>query len=139
MKVVADTNVLISATFWCGDSDEILSKAECGELVLVLSKEILKEYASVLQYKEIKDKIKAKNLETLRTIQKIISIATIVNPLCKLDVVKDDPDDNKIIECAIEGEVDYIITQDKHLLKLKRFENIDIVTPKEFLDLFKAY
>jgi len=67
------------------------------------------------------------------SVGKIISISKIVEPLEKLDVVKEDPDDNKILECAKEGKVDYIVTQDKHLLKLKSFEGIEILNPCEFL------
>ena len=61
MKITVDTNVLISATFWYGDSEKIITKAENKEIELVLSRDIIKEYNEVLQYKEIKDKIKDKN------------------------------------------------------------------------------
>ena len=60
-------------------------------------------------------------------------MATIVTPHTKQDVIKDDPDDNVILECALEGQVQHIITQDKHLLKLKDFQGVKIVTPSEFL------
>ena len=59
----------------------------------------------------------------------------IVHPKSKFNVVKDDPDDDKIIEAAVEGKAEYIITQDNHLLKLKEFKGIKIVTPKDFLEL----
>lgn len=49
------------------------------------------------------------------------------------EIVEDDPDDNKIIECAVEGDVDYVISYNKHLLKLKEFKGIKIVKPEEFL------
>ena len=133
MKVTVDTNTLISATFWHGDSEKIIIKVEDKEIELVLSTDIINEYADVLDYDEIKDKIKDKKLEMGYSVGKIISISKIVEPLEKLDVVKEDPDDNKILECAKEGKVDYIITQDKHLLKLKNFEGIEIVKPDEFL------
>jgi putative PIN family toxin of toxin-antitoxin system len=64
-----------------------------------------------------------------RSIQKIVSISKIVIPTRKINVVQDDPDDNKILECAIAGNVDYLVTQDKHLLNLKEFEGIKIITP----------
>ncbi len=135
MKIVVDTNVLISATFWYGDSDLILNKAEKKDFVLILSKAIMEEYVRVLQYKEIRDKIKNKNLEILRTVQKIASIATIVDPAQKLNVVEDDPDDNKVIECAVESGADFIVTQDQHLLKLQAYGGIKILPPREFLVL----
>ena len=132
MKVTVDTNVLISATFWYGDSNIIIKLIENKEIVLILSEEVIEEYANVLKYNEIQNKIKDKNLEMLHSLQKIISISTIIEPKNKLKIIKEDPDDNKILECAIEGKVDYIITQDNHLLKLKEFKGIKIITPKEF-------
>ncbi len=137
MKITADTNILISSTFWEGDSDKILEKVENKEIELVLSKEIIEEFSEVLKYDEIQDKIKDKNLEMKRTVEKITFLSTIVEPKEKLDVVKEDIDDNKILECAIEGNVDYIISNDKHLLKIKEFRGIKIIKPEEFLSDYR--
>jgi len=135
MKITVDTNVLISATFWYGDSERIIEKIESKDIELVLSKEIIEEFARVLNYRDIKEKIKNKNLEIKRTVEKIISISKIVEPLEKLNIVNEDPDDNKILECAKSGEVDFIISNDNHLLKLKEFENIKIITSKMLIDI----
>lgn len=137
MKITVDTNVLVSATFWHGDSEKIITKAENKEIELILSKDIIQEYTDVLQYKEMQDKIKDKNLNFRRPVEKIIAIATIVQPMCKIHVVKDDPDDNIILECAKEGKVDYILSKDNHLLKLKEFEGIPIIKPEEFIKIIK--
>ena len=137
MRIVADTNVLISSTFWYGNSDKIIEKTENKEIVLVISKEIIKEFIEVLNYEEIQEKIKNKGLEMRRTVEKIMAISDIVDPIKKIDVIKEDPDDNKILECAFEGSVDYIITKDNHLLKLKEFEGIKIINPAEFLEKLK--
>ena len=127
MKVVIDTNVFISATFWSGASEKVISKVE--------AKEIIKEFSKVLNYDEIKDKIGDKNLEMKYTIHKITSISEIVEPTQKLKIVEDDPDDNKFIEVAVEGNASHIISNDKHLLKIKEFEGIKIVQPEEFLNM----
>ena len=58
MRITVDTNVLISATFWYGDSNEIIEKAERKEIELVLSREIIEEFARALSYKELQEKIK---------------------------------------------------------------------------------
>lgn len=68
-----------------------------------------------------------------RTVAKIVSLASIIDPTERLNVVKDDPDDNKVLECAIAGKVDFIVSSDNHLLKLKEFKKIKLVTPSEFL------
>ncbi len=133
MKITVDTNVLISATFWYGDSFRILERVENKEIELILSHEIIKEYEEVLAYNEIQEKIQAKQLTMKQTVQKIQSMATLAYPSEKINIVKDDPDDNAVLECALEGDVNYIITNDKHLLKLKEFQEIKIITPAEFL------
>lgn len=133
MKVILDTNVLISATFWNGDSNRILEKAEQKEFELVISKEILDEFIGVLSYKEIQDKIRDKNLEMNRTVEKVVSIATIVEPHKKFSVITVDPSDDKFLDCAFEAKAQFIVSQDKHLLKLNEFEGIRIITPSEFL------
>ncbi|MBS3153625.1 putative toxin-antitoxin system toxin component, PIN family [Candidatus Woesearchaeota archaeon] len=138
MKITVDTNVLITATFWNGDSNIIIGKAEKKEIELVLSMEILKEFSKVLAYKEIQDKIRNKNLEMKRTVEKVAAISTIVEPTQRFAVVKEDSDDNKFIECAKAGNVDFIISKDNHLLKIKEFEGIKIITSKEFLKIIKC-
>jgi hypothetical protein len=132
-KVVADTNVLVSATFWNGDSNRIIEKAELKEIELIISKEIVEEFSGVLGYKEIQDKIKNKNLEMRRTVEKIISISTIVEPQERFQIIKEDPDDDKFLDCAVAGKADVIISWNKHLLNLKEFKGIKIVRPDEFL------
>ena len=134
MKITVDTNVLVSATFWYGDSEKIIEMAERKEIELVLSKEIIEEFSRVLCYKEIQEKIKNKNLSMKRTVEKIVSIAIMVIPTEKINTVDEDPDDNKILECAKAGRVDRIISKDNHLLKLKEFEGIRIITPQDFIE-----
>lgn len=69
-----------------------------------------------------------------RTVEKIVSLSTIVEPKEKLSVIIEDPSDNKILECAVEGNANCILTKDKHLLKLKEFNGIKILTPEDFLN-----
>ena len=135
MKITVDTNVLISSTFWYGTSDKIIEKVENKEIELILSKEIIEEFTQVLEYEEIQQKIKDKNLEMRRSVERIVAISTIVEPKHLLDVVKNDPKDNKIIECAVEGNFDYIISRDNHLLSLKKYNGIEILSPEDFLKL----
>lgn len=134
MKIVVDTNILVSSSFWNGASDKVIKIVENSGATLFLSEEIINEFSEVLEYEEIKDKIKNKNLEMKRTIEKIISLSSIITPLTKLNICQD-PEDNIILECAKEANADYIITQDNHLLKLSSFEGIKIITPEEFLKI----
>ncbi|PIN94127.1 putative toxin-antitoxin system toxin component, PIN family [Candidatus Pacearchaeota archaeon CG10_big_fil_rev_8_21_14_0_10_31_24] len=139
MRVTFDTNVLVSATFWNGASSKLMEMAQICDINLVLSDDILNEYFRVLDYEEIKDKIKDKNLEIKESMMGILNLVEIVSPKNRIDIIKEDPSDNIILECALEGKVDYIISQDKHLLKLKEFKGIKIVKPEDFLLMFPDY
>lgn len=135
MKITVDTNVLISGTFWYGASHKIIQQVEQKNIELVLSDDIIQEYIEVLEYDEIKDKIKNKPLEAKLTVTKIKELARIITPSRKVIVIEGDPDDNMILECGADGKVDYIITQDNHLLKLRAYEEIPIITPENFLKI----
>lgn len=136
MKVTLDTNVLVSGTFWTGDSFTILNLIDKNKFRNVTSKEIIKEYYEVINSDEIIGKIKDKRLRMLKIAHKVINNSEIVAPSVKIDIIKDDPDDNKILECAIAGNVDCIVSNDKHLLKLKKFRDIPILTPDDFVEKY---
>lgn len=133
MKVVLDTNVLVSATFWYGDSNEIIKRVEDKTVELVLSKDIVQEFSDVLNRDEILEKVKDKHLEVRHSLQKILELSTIIDPNESVDIIKDDLTDNMVLACARAGKVGYIISQDRHLLKLGEFEGVRIVTPSDFL------
>jgi len=136
MKIVLDTNILVSGTYWKGSSDKIIELVDKGKIELIISKKIISEYYNVINRDEIIDKVKEKSLILNKSVSKIISNSIIVEPLEKFDIIKGDPDDNMILECAIEGKADYIITNDNHLLEIKEFKQIKIMAPEEFLGLF---
>lgn len=136
IKITLDTNILVSGSFWSGASFKILNLIDRKEIILVLSKEILTEYDRVVRSEEIMEKIENKDLIVSKIVQRVIVNSVIVEPKEKIQVIKDDPSDNKFLECAREGQVDYLISNDKkHLLKLKEFEGIKIISPEEFLPL----
>ncbi len=132
-KVVIDTNVFISATFWRGPPSRVLELVESEEIELLISHDILAEFIDVLAYPEVQKKAMNMNLEMRWTLKDLSQLAKTVYPSRTIRIVLNDPDDDKIIECAVEGKVDFIISQDKHLLKLGEFEGIKIVSPMEFL------
>ncbi|MFH1408457.1 MAG: putative toxin-antitoxin system toxin component, PIN family [Nanoarchaeota archaeon] len=117
MRITVDTNILISATFWHGAPEKVISAVEDGRIQLLLSEELIKEYVRVLNYDGIRKHMKEQSIVLKQAIKKIIAIATIIQPKTKLDVIKDDPDDNKILECALSGNADCVISGDKHLLR----------------------
>ena len=136
IRVVLDTNVLLSGTFWTGASYRILEWVDKGKIVLILSDSIFEEYNRIVRSDEILDK-KAYNPERVESIIKLLQKALFVQPEEKLKVVKEDPDDDKFIEAAVTGRAGFIISRDNHLLKLQRYKNIKILTLEEFLALRK--
>ena len=102
------------------------------EILLIISKPILEEYDRIVHSDEIVEK-EAYRFESIAAVKKILQLSVFVDPKETIKAVKDDPDDDKFIEAAVEGSVTYIISQDNHLLKLKEFRGIRILTPEDFL------
>ncbi|MDP2974121.1 MAG: putative toxin-antitoxin system toxin component, PIN family, partial [Candidatus Diapherotrites archaeon] len=100
MRATVDTNILISAAFWKGNEAEVIELTEKGKITLVLSKAILSEFEEVLRRK-FGDM--ATETEILHVVEKFISISEIVEPNIRVNIVKEDSDDNRILECAIAG------------------------------------
>ena len=102
-----------------------------GKFTLISSLPLVEELFRVL--KNFRIPLKTEKIELLENI--IFEKSIIVVPTEKVDIIKDDPDDNKFIEAALEGKADYIVSQDKHLLDVKVFRDVKIATPKEFLEM----
>jgi len=102
------------------------------DLVLIWSDIIAAEMRKILENSQAKDKFKNK------VEHKVLRPESKVEPRTQVKEVKDDPDDNKFLEAAIEGNADYIITSDQHLLKLGSFQNIPIFTPSNFWKVIKG-
>lgn len=132
IKVVIDTNVYISGTFWSGKPKKIINMAKRREISVVTSKELLEELKDVLT-REDKD-FKLSEEEADKIIGNIRSYAELVKPTQRVTVCRDIKD-NMVIECAIEGGADYIVSGDPDLKVLKEYQKIQIVNPTEFLEM----
>jgi putative PIN family toxin of toxin-antitoxin system len=128
-RVVLDTNVTISALFWGGPPRDIYKHIRAGKLAMLVSEGMEHEFIRVLGY----DKFGLSASELMPLIRDIRSHAIPVTPLNKLNVITADPTDNIFLECAVEGEADYIISGDKHLLQLVSYQGIPIVKARDFL------
>jgi len=128
-KATLDTNILVSALGCRGNPHRVLQKVVDGEIELFISTEQFEELARVLDYPKFdfteEQKVRFKAL--------ILAIATIVEPKRRLDIVKEDPSDNRILECALVADVDFVMSGDEHLLSLGQVERIKIVKANEFL------
>lgn len=133
IRVVFDTNVYISALMFGGPPGSLLDLALLQSFLVIISPPLLDELDEKLR---LKFEVPAEDTAIIRA--KLESIAKIVSPDMVLHVIADDPDDNRVLECAIEGSADYIVTGDRHLLKLGSYEAISIVTVRQFLDAAEA-
>ena len=128
MKVVLDTNIFISGIFWKGSSNRVITNWKEGKFTLVTSLEAASEIIKIL--KDFKIKLSDEMIK--EWVDLIVRNSMIVEPKEKIAIVKDDPKDNIFIETAVAGNVNYIVSQDNHLLKLKEFRGIKMITPEEF-------
>ena len=126
--VVLDANVFISAIFWEGKSYTLVKKAISQDIIVFISNYIIEEIRRVLardfnlEKQEVDDILNA-----------LLYFTHLIEPKESVTFIKDDPKDDKILDCAIACNAEFIVSQDNHLLNLKNFKNIKIVSPEEFL------
>ena len=135
MKVVIDTNVFISS-FFGGNPRKIIDLWKKGDISLCLSKDILGEYIEVLQRIGLKDENEIEELLSLFA-KGFNILFTTKTP--HIRVVKDDPDDDKFIECALALKAEVIITGDRALKALGEYMGIKILNPQQFLKTYKIH
>jgi len=133
-KVVIDTNVFVSS-FFGGIPRKIISLWKNDEIVLCLSQGIIEEYLEVLNRLGLKEKSEIENLTKLFA-EGYNAVFTAKTP--NIEVVKDDPEDNKFLECAVALDCKIIVSGDKHLLELRKYIDIEILSPRELIDLYNT-
>ncbi len=128
MKLVFDSNIFISAFVIPGSKAEkaVLRIIE-GYDTLLISREIIKEVLEVLSTKFYRDREAISHAAVY-----LSDIAQVINPTKRIRIFKDDPD-NRILECALFGKADAIVTGDKEMLKLREYKGIEIISLKEYL------
>ena len=129
MRVVFDTNIFVSAFIIPGSlAEKAVLKIIEGKDILLLSKEILDELLSTLSTKFSRDK------EEISRVAVILSeMVEWVRPKLRRGTLKDEPD-NRILECAVFGKADIIVTGDKEMLRLRKYQTTKIVSLKAYLE-----
>jgi len=135
LRVVIDTNVLVSALLFKGLPSHLVELWQKNKFTLLLSREIIYEYIRTLSYPKFKlsPGIVKRILE-----EEVLPFAETVQIITSIHRVSEDPDDDKILECALDGQAGYVISGDTHLLKVAHYRGIAIVTPRAFLEKEKA-
>lgn len=140
LKLVLDTNTVISGLLWKGNEFELLQKIEEGKAQFFVNKKILAEIYQVLNYPRIGKYIHKYGLSVDKLFEKVNSLSNLViGPKLKENVVKEDNKDNKFVECAINAKADTIVSGDEHLLKIKEYQGIKIMTTSEVLKSLGTY
>jgi len=137
LKLVLDTNTLVSAFFWEGNEAGLLRKIEQGKAKLYITGEILKEVEEVIKRQKFNEVMRKANLTLDQIMQKIVSLShLVIAPKLSIKVCRDERD-NKFLECAESAKVDYIISGDEDLLVLKEYNGIFIVRTWKILQLLE--
>jgi putative PIN family toxin of toxin-antitoxin system len=132
MRVVLDTNIFISSILG-GRLKAIVDEWKAGKFKLIISEAIAREYLDVIS----RPKFKIPPLEIVTVTEYLLQNAEFMTPDEKIVVIVADPTDNKFLEAAIAGNVDYIVSGDSHLLELGSFREIPIIKAVDFIALLK--
>jgi putative PIN family toxin of toxin-antitoxin system len=132
MKIVLDTNVLISGIFFSGPPYQILKAWQEGKIEVIASEKILTEYQRVAE--ELSQQFPSVDIDQI--LELLTIHAEIVDSRDFQVTICEDPDDNKFISCALASKSKIIVSGDKHLLKISGYEGIQVLKPREFADKY---
>ena len=137
VRAVLDANVLVSALInRHGPPGRIVERLlDARAFQIVVSEELLAELRRALHYPKIRRRLALSEGEISLWVEALGLIADVVRGELKLRVVPEDPDDDQYVSAAVEGLAQFLVTGDAHLLALKEYEGIRILTPREFLDV----
>lgn len=130
--VVVDTNILVSSIFWSGNPYKIIQKGIDQDIIIFTSNEIINELKRVL-----KRDFQLEEQEIQDIIDTLMLFLHLTETSEKINIIEDDEKDNIILECAVSCKAEYIVSGDSHLLNLKEFRGIKILSVKEFIELIK--
>lgn len=128
MRLVLDTNIVTSGLLWNGSPARLIDAALADEVELCTSRTLLVELARILQRAKFGKAISATGSSADELVMGYIELATLVTPMPIFPTILRDPDDDHVLACALAAQADFIVSGDKHLLDLKQFQGMHIVT-----------
>lgn len=136
LRIVLDTNTIISAFFWKGNESVLMQKIENKEAELYLNAQILLEIREVLHRPKFRKVLLITKSTPDDLVNKLYSISNLITGVCKIEVCRD-PKDNVFLECAKLAKADYVVSGDNDLLILKEFEGIKIIKSIDMIKLLE--
>ena len=133
LKVVLDTNILVSALLFRGELSRMVDLWKTGRLIPVISKETFRELKAVFEYPKFhltKDEIRTIIEEEVLPFFEVVEVAEEVSGICN------DPDDDKFLSCAVSASADFVVSGDKHLCELHIYKSVRIIKPADLMKLF---
>lgn len=138
LKVVLDANIFVSALINPhGKPAQILNYVFENKIRLFTSSSIIEELERVLSYSRLMKRHGLEKEELKEFISALLSIMSLVEERKTIEVIMDDPSDNKYLSCALNAKVDFIVSGNVHLLNLKEYEGIRITTPAQLLEIME--
>jgi len=134
MRVVADTNIIVSGLLWLGPPRQILEAARAGKVRLFTSTTLLGELHDVLGREKLARRLLEANVRIDELVLGYAALASVIRPADIGTVISDDPDDDAVLACATAAKADFIVSGDRHLLALGEFRAIPILAATEFLN-----
>jgi putative PIN family toxin of toxin-antitoxin system len=133
MRVVPDTNIVISGLLWRGNPRRVLDAARDGIIELFTSTVLLKELEDVLRRERFAKRFEAANVTAEELVEGFAGLATVIEAAPIENVIVSDPDDDAVLACAITAEAEIIVSGDDDLLDLKEHKSIRILTATKLL------
>ena len=138
MRVVADTNTVISGLLWQGNPRRVLDAARTGVLQLFTSPSLLAELDEVLQRQKFAQRLSIAGVTSRALVVGYATLASVIQPATIDPVIAEDPDDDAVLACAVQANAEAIVSGDGHLLTLKVYRGIPILTAAQFLSKLES-
>jgi putative PIN family toxin of toxin-antitoxin system len=133
-KVIFDTNIWVAILFKKELSKSLVPLVEDGSVEVYVSRPLLRELAQVLTYPKVERLILAASLTATTALAAVAGSSTLVKTRGRVNRIREDPPDNRVLECGLDSNARFIISGDRHLLSLKEFKGMKIVKPRDSLD-----
>jgi len=116
---------------------QIIKAAENNTILIIVSEEIIREISRTLAYPRLKEIYEGVNISREELIEAVLRIGKLVEVKARINIVHEDPADNKFLECAFDGDADYVVSGNEHLLKIKHYKKIGILSVRKFIKLLE--